>query len=147
MTAVVSSEERRRETLDLGAHEVLTSPLPEEIEPFHLVLEGVGGSSLVESMRHTVAGGTIAFYGTVGGPSQISLADFQRRSSVSIRSHFLDAEPGRRTGEELGRLVALISDGRLRPLIGLSLDWARTPDAIRALSERAVRGKAVLTLG
>jgi NADPH2:quinone reductase len=146
VTAVVSSADRLKEARDLGAHVALTSPLPEDIEPFDHVLEGVGGPSLVESMHNTVAGGTIAFYGTVGGPSEISLADFQRRSSVSIKSHFLDVEPGRRTGKELATLVALIASDRLRPLIGLSLDWSQTPDAIRALIDREVRGKAVLTL-
>ena len=146
VTAVVSSEERKKEARDLGAHAVYTSPLPEDIEPFHLVMEGVGGASLVESMRHTVAGGTIAFYGTVGGPSEIALGDFQRRSSVSIRSHILDAEPGRRSGAELGVLANLIATGKLKPLIGLTLDWTRTPEAIRALTDRQVRGKAVLTL-
>jgi NADPH:quinone reductase len=146
VTALVSSEERLKEARDLGAHVALAAPLPADIELFHLVLEGVGGTSLVDSMRSTVAGGTIAFYGTVGGPSTITLGDFQRRSSVSIRSHILDAEPGRRTGGELATLAALISSGKLRPLIGLSLDWTRTPEAIRALSERQVVGKAVLTL-
>ena len=50
VTAVVSSEERLQEARDLGAQVVMTSPLPEDIEPFDLVLEGVGGASLVESM-------------------------------------------------------------------------------------------------
>lgn len=146
VTAVVSSEQRLEEARDLGAHAVHTSPLPEGIEPFDHIMEGVGGASLVESMRNAVAGATIAFYGTVGGPSEITLADFQRRSSIKIRSHILDAEPGRRTGQELSRLVALVADGRVRPLIGLSLDWTETPAAIRALTQREVRGKAVLTV-
>jgi NADPH:quinone reductase-like Zn-dependent oxidoreductase len=146
VTALVSGEERLQDARELGAHVALSAPLPADIELFHLILEGVGGTSLVDSMRSTVAGGTIALYGTVGGPSTVTLADFQRRSSVSIKSHILDAEPGRRTGEELARLVTLVSDGRVRPLIGLMLDWTKTPDAVRALGDRGVRGKAVLTL-
>jgi NADPH:quinone reductase-like Zn-dependent oxidoreductase len=145
VTALVSSEDRLPEARALGAHVALTA-LPADVELFDHVLEGIGGDSLNESMRSTVAGGTIAFYGTVAGPSTITLADFQRRSSVSIRSHILDAEPGRRTGEELARLVALVAGGQVRPLIGLTLDWTKTPDAIRALAERSVRGKAVLTV-
>lgn len=146
VTAVVSAEARMQEARELGAHAILTHPIPEDVELFHHVLEGEGGDSLVESMRATVPGGTIAFYGTVGGPSTITLADFQRRTSVSIRSHILHAEPGRRTGAELSKLVALVDDGRVRPLIGLKLDWTQTPDALRALTRRAVRGKAVLSL-
>jgi NADPH2:quinone reductase len=146
VTAVVSSADRTKEARDLGAHVVLTSPLPEDIEPFDHVLEGVGGPSLVESIHNTVPGGTIALYGTVGGPAEISLADFQRGPSVSIKSHFLDAEPGRRTGKELSTLASLISRDKLRPLIGLGLDWTQTPEAVRALQNREVRGKAVLTL-
>jgi NADPH:quinone reductase-like Zn-dependent oxidoreductase len=146
VTAVVSGEARLPEARDLGAHVVLTHPLPEDIELFDFVMEGEGGSSLLESMRSTVPGGTIAFYGTVGGPSTITLGDFQRRTSVSIRSHILDQEPGRRTGEELSTLVTMVSDGRIRPMIGLALDWTRTPEAVRALTNREVRGKAVLTV-
>jgi NADPH2:quinone reductase len=145
VTAVVSNEDRVKEARDLGAHTVLIGSLPEEIEPFDFVMEGVGGTSLNDAMRSTVPGGTIAFYGTVGGPSEVMLGDFQRHTSVSIRSHILDQEPGRRTGVELGKLVALVADGRVRPLIGLSLDWTRTPEGIRALTDREVRGKAVLT--
>jgi NADPH:quinone reductase-like Zn-dependent oxidoreductase len=146
VTAIVSSEQRLQEARDLGADVALTA-LPADVDLFHHVMEGIGGDSLNESMRSTVPGGTIALYGTVGGPSTITLADFQRRSSVSIRSHILDAEPGRRTGEELARLVALIADGRMKPLIGLTLNWTKTPEAIRALAGRTVRGKAVLTVG
>jgi NADPH:quinone reductase-like Zn-dependent oxidoreductase len=146
VTAVVSGEARMPEARELGANTVLTHPLPEDIELFDFVMEGEGGSSLNESMRSIVPGGTIAFYGTVGGPSSITLGDFQRRTSVNIRSHILDQEPGRRTGEELSILATMVSDGRIRPLIGLTLDWTRTPEAIRALTNREVRGKAVLTL-
>jgi NADPH:quinone reductase-like Zn-dependent oxidoreductase len=146
VTAVVSSEARMPEARDLGAHAVLTHPLPEDVELFDFVMEGEGGSSLLESMRSTAPGSTIALYGTVGGASTIALGDFQRRTSVNIRSHILDQEPGRRTGAELSSLVTMVSDGRIRPLIGLILDWTRTPEAIRALTDREVRGKAVLTL-
>jgi NADPH2:quinone reductase len=147
VTAVVSSEERIREARDLGAQVALTSPLPDDIEPFDHVLEGVGGPSLAESMHNIIAGGTIVFYGTVGGPSEIALGDFRRRSQIKIESHFMDSVPGARTGKQLGVLADLVSEGKLRPLIGLTLDWTQTPDAVRALRDRTVRGKAVLTLG
>jgi hypothetical protein len=42
-------------------------------------------------------------------------------------------------------MVALIAMGRLKPLIGLNLDWTQTRDVIAALASRSVRGKAVLT--
>jgi len=146
VTAVVSSEQRFEEAQRLGAGAVLTSIDSDDIEPFYLVLEGVGGPMLAEALHHMTPGGTIALYGTVGGRSEIGLADFRRHAGVKITALFLDNEPGSRIGDELGVLAAMISDGSIQPLIGLSLDWTRTPEAIKALAERGVRGKAVLTL-
>jgi NADPH:quinone reductase-like Zn-dependent oxidoreductase len=145
VTALVSSEERVQEARDLGAHSVLTSLEGDHIGPFDLVLEGVGGPVLAESLHHIAPGGTVALYGTVGGRSEIGLADFRRRAGVKITALFLDNPPGSRIGDELGDLAGMIAAGSMRPLIGLELDWRRTPEVIRALADRKVRGKAVLT--
>ncbi len=144
VTALVTSEQRFEEARELGAHVVLTE-LPEDIEPFYLVLEGVGGPGLTESLHHMTRGGTIALYGGVGGKSEIMLGDFRRKAGVKLTALFLDNEPGARIGDELGEMATMIATGSLRPLIGLDLDWTRTPDVIRALTDRNVRGKAILT--
>jgi hypothetical protein len=57
----------------------------------------------------------------------------------------LDNPPDAPIGDELGEMVALIAMGRLKPLIGLNLDWTQTRDVIAALAARNVRGKAVLS--
>jgi NADPH:quinone reductase-like Zn-dependent oxidoreductase len=146
VTAAVSSEARVEEALALGAHTVLTSLDGDDIGPFYLVLEGVGGPMLAAALRHMSPGGMVALYGTVGGRSEIGLADFRRRAGVRIAPLFLDNEPGSRIGDELAVMADMIAAGSLRPLIGLSLDWQRTREAVAALAARDVRGKAVLTL-
>ncbi len=146
VTALVSSEERFEEAEALGAHEVLTSLEDEHIEPFYLVLEGVGGPNLAASLHRMQPGGTIALYGTVGGRSEIALSDFRRRAGVKITALFLDNGPHEAIGVELGEMASMIADGSLKPLIGLNLGWTQTREAIAALSERRVRGKAVLSV-
>ena len=42
--------------------------------------------------------------------------------------------------------MRLVAGGRLHPEIGLQADWHETPDVLVALSERRVRGNAVLTI-
>jgi NADPH:quinone reductase-like Zn-dependent oxidoreductase len=49
-------------------------------------------------------------------------------------------------GEDLAILAGLVADGRLRPRIGLELDWRKTAQAFAALTRREVRGKAVMTI-
>jgi NADPH:quinone reductase-like Zn-dependent oxidoreductase len=145
VTALVSSEERFPEAVDLGAHEVLTTLEGAEVEPFHLILEGVGGVFLAQDLHSVAPGGTIVLYSGAGGPSTISLADFQRKPGVRITGMALDNPPEARIGEELGEMVSLIAVGKLKPLIGLNLDWTQTRDVIGALAARNVRGKAVLS--
>jgi NADPH:quinone reductase-like Zn-dependent oxidoreductase len=44
----------------------------------------------------------------------------------------------------LTRLAALVAEGRLDPHIDLELSWSEAGEAIHALMDRRVAGKAVL---
>jgi NADPH:quinone reductase-like Zn-dependent oxidoreductase len=145
VTAVVSNEARFDEARSLGAHEVLAAWPEQGHEPFDLALEGVGGAGLVSTLHVMKAGGFVALYSSAGGPSELVLGDFRRRAGVRIVPFFLDNPPGWPIGEELGLMARLIGGGKLQPLIGLNRDWQQTPDVIRALAAREVRGKAVLS--
>ncbi len=45
---------------------------------------------------------------------------------------------------DLGRLVALVADGRLDGQVDLEGSWREPEPALRALTERRIAGKAVL---
>ena len=70
---------------------------------------------------------------------------FRSAPGSRITPMFLRNNPGMRIGDELALLASLIGEGKLDPMIGLSLDWTRTPEALASLTDRNVRGKAVLT--
>ncbi|RMI29333.1 zinc-binding dehydrogenase [Nocardia stercoris] len=150
VTALVSGPARVEEARALGAHRVVTTLDGDTLGPFHLVLEGVGGPVLPQAIRRVAAGGHIAWY---GNPSrrgaEITLADFFGYAQ-GWNAHlvgFISPVPEETLGEDLAILVALVSDGRLRPLIGLVRDWTETATAFAAFEDRSARGKFVLTVG
>jgi hypothetical protein len=53
---------------------------------------------------------------------------------------------GASDADDLATLVRLVAGGHLHPELGLVADWRETPDVLIALSERRVRGNAVLTV-
>jgi hypothetical protein len=95
------------------------------------------------------AGGDAAGrYGRVGdNTSEISISDFYRQAWNARIVGFISPVPEETKGEDLAILAGLVADGRLRPRIGLVLDWRKTAEAFAALTRREVRGKAVMTIG
>lgn len=149
VTAQVSGPGRIDEAYALGAHRVVTSLEDETLGPFHLVLDGIGGPLLSQAIRRIAAGGHLAWYGNVGGVAELRLADFFGHAQ-GWNAHivgFISPVPEETLGEDVGILADLVADGRLRPHLGLTLDWERTPEAFEALADRSLRGKAVLTVG
>jgi NADPH:quinone reductase-like Zn-dependent oxidoreductase len=124
---------------------VVTSLADDALGPFHLVLDAVGGPQLAHAVHRMAPGGKLALYGNVGGPAQLTLADFYSQARNAEVIGFISDTERDNFAEDLALLCGLIADGRLRPRIGLRLDWTRTPEALRALTDRKVRGKAVLT--
>lgn len=149
VTAQVSGPGRIEEAYALGAHRVVTSLDDETLGPFHLVLDGIGGPLLAQAIRRMAPGAHLAWYGNVGGPAELRLSDFFGHAQ-GWNAHivgFISPVPEETLGEDLGILADLVADGRLRPHIGRTDDWTRTPEAFAALADRSLRGKAVLTLG
>ncbi|MGF6880578.1 NADPH2:quinone reductase [Nocardia sp. GAS34] len=149
VTAQVSGPGRIQEAYELGAHHVVTDLADESLGPFHLVLDGIGGPLLAQAIRRMAPGGHLAWYGNVGGAAELTLADFFGHAGA-WNAHivgFISPVPEETLGDDVGILAALVADGRLRPRIGLTLDWTRTPEAFEALADRTLRGKAILTIG
>jgi NADPH:quinone reductase len=144
VTALIHSPEDEEEVRGLGAHVVVTSLDDASLGPFELVLEAVGGSVLQDAVHRLAPGGTVAAYGALAGPSQLSFLDFGAAPLGRLVGLF-HAYPQETKGADIGTLAEMVADGRLDPVLGLVRDWEETREVLEALRNGQVNGKAVLT--
>jgi NADPH:quinone reductase len=146
VTAVSSSPERGERLLALGADQVVADVEAAE-GPFELVLESVGGASLTAALSRLAPRGKLIWFGQASreaGALHFSVAASAPFASIEL---FIYWRMGASDADDLATLVRLVAAGHLHPELGLVADWRETPDALIALSERRVRGNAVLTVG
>jgi NADPH:quinone reductase len=147
VTGVSSSPERARGLTDLGADEVIHE-LTAEGPKFDVIVEGVGGASLGAALQRIAADGTIvSFASSDPTPTEFPARAFFRGAPGSrlyglFVFHEIDKRGG--AGLSLSRLAALVAAGELDTQIDLEVGWREAGDAIRALTERQIAGKAVL---
>jgi NADPH:quinone reductase len=115
--------------------------------PYEVVFESVGGASLEAAVARLAPRGTLLWLGQAG--RQPASLDFF--SVVAAAPHasivpFSYWRSGASDADDLAPLVRLVAGGRLHPEIGVQADWHETPEVLVALSERRVRGNAVLTI-
>ncbi|GHJ27876.1 oxidoreductase [Streptomyces hygroscopicus subsp. sporocinereus] len=132
----------------LGAHEVITGP--EEVgEPVHGVLDMVGGPQLVAAYDKLAAHGTLVSVGHVTGqPETFPFGAFygnEGRHNRSIVTFYLLDRPD--IGPDLGWLAERVATGDLDPQITWRGGWDRAEEAVTALLDRRLHGKAVLDIG
>jgi NADPH2:quinone reductase len=147
VTGVSSSPDRARGLKDLGVEEVIAELEPSGPE-FDAIVEGVGGATLGAAMQRVAAWGAIvSFASSDPGPVQFPTRAFFGRAP-GARLHGLFVFPQlrhERTGaRDLARLVELVAEGRLRCPIAHEGSWRAAVEAITALRERRIAGKAVL---
>jgi NADPH:quinone reductase-like Zn-dependent oxidoreductase len=130
----VNRDDQQELADELGAHNVVTDVDREDVGPFELVLEGVGGPVLQASVHRLAPGGTVAAYGTVGGPAQLSLPDF-RNAPLGKVMGFFHAYPQEEKGADLSQLLAFVADGRLKPLISQVRPWTQIQDVLQAMRD------------
>jgi NADPH:quinone reductase-like Zn-dependent oxidoreductase len=147
VTAVSSSPERAKGLTDLGADEIVHVLEPEGGR-FDLVVEGVGGASLSAAIHRVAASGTVVSFARsdetdVTFPTS---ALFREAPGASVVGLYVFPHLTRRGGgaEDLARLARLVADGDLDTQIDHEGSWRDAGDAIRALLDRRIAGKAVL---
>lgn len=146
VTAVSSSPERGERLLALGAAEVVTDVDSAE-GPFEIVFESVGGLSLETALARLAPRGTLLWLGQASRrPASLDFFEVVAASPYAAIVPFSYWRSGASDADDLATLVRLVAGDRLHPEIGLQADWQQTPDALVALSERRVRGNAVLTI-
>ena len=144
VTAVTGGPDRSDGLEELGAAEIVHI-IDDADGWFDLILESAGGSSLERAFQLVAHSGTVVVFGSSSGePSRFSFGDFsQRPSRIEV---FFVYESGRPFGPDLQRLADLVGEGKLHPNVGLEVGWAEADTALRALADRRVNGKAVLTV-
>jgi NADPH:quinone reductase len=147
VTAVSASAERAKGLTELGADEIVHELMPEG-ERFDLVVEGVGGASLSTAIRRVAPYGTVVSFARsdetdVTFPTSALFRDAPGASVVGL---YVFPHLTHRGGaaEDLARLVGLVARGDLDPAIAHEASWREAGDAIRALLDRRIAGKAVL---
>jgi NADPH:quinone reductase len=146
--AHVTGVARRTEGLtDLGADEV-TSEIDLEGPIYEAIIDGVGGPVLGSAIQRVAPGGTIvSFASTVTDPvSYPSRELFARAPRARVYGFYLfgELDHTRSGSADLRRLADLVAEGRLDPQIDLTLSWTDAAQAIEALLDRRLSGKAVL---
>jgi NADPH:quinone reductase len=146
--AHVTGIARRTEGLrELGADEIrpeidLDGPV------YDAVLDGVGGPVLGAAIQRVAPRGTIvSFASTIPEPVSYPARElFARAPGARLYGFyvFAELEHTRSGSTDLRRLADLVADNRLDPQIDLTLSWNDAAEAIDALLDRRVNGKAVL---
>jgi NADPH2:quinone reductase len=147
VTALSASTERARGLSELGADEILTE-LNEEGPLFDAIIEGVGGRTLgIAIQRVSPFGNIVSFSSSDPGPVSFPTRSFFGRApGARLHGLLLWGEIGRSRscGDDLGRLVGMIAAGRLDCSVGHEASWRSAAEAVDALMDRRVAGKAVL---
>ncbi len=148
--AHVTAVARRTDGLaELGADEVLPD-LGTEGPDFDVVLDGVGGGVLGACLQRVAPLGTvISFASTIAEPVSYPARElFARASGAKLIGFYLFSilAHSRSASADLGRLAELVARGRVVPEIDVVRPWDEAGQAIEALMDRRVAGKAVLTV-
>ena len=113
-----------------------------------VVLDSVGGSVFDATMKALAEGGRVVNVGAPAGPrsEQDQSAMEARGQSVQQSGVFNDAAEDAE-GAGWAQLKAWFEDGTIKPIVDRVLPWEEAESAQRLLSERAIFGKIVLTIG
>jgi NADPH:quinone reductase-like Zn-dependent oxidoreductase len=131
----------------LGAHEVVAGPglLGSPVDG---VVDCVGGRQLVESFGRLAPGGTLVAVGHATDepesfPSGAFYGNEGRHERSIVTFYLLDGVP---LGPDLTWLADRVAAGVLDPQITWRGGWDKAGEAVSALLERRLHGKAVLDL-
>jgi NADPH2:quinone reductase len=147
VTGVSASPERARGLVELGVDEVLAELGPSGPE-FDAIVEGVGGATLGAALQRVAPFGTVvSFASSDQAPTQFpTRALFGRAPGARLYGLLLFAELRRDgSGErDLRRLAELVAGGRVDCSVDHEASWRTAAEAIAALLDRRITGKAVL---
>jgi NADPH:quinone reductase-like Zn-dependent oxidoreductase len=147
VTGVSASPARARGLVDLGTDEVIAELEPSGSE-FHAIVEGVGGATLGAAVQRVAPAGTVVSFAS-SDPALVQFPTrefFGRAPGARLYGLFLFAQLHReRSGaRDFGRLAELVAERRLDCSVDFEGSWRTAAEAIAALMDRRIAGKAVL---
>jgi len=131
-------EGKRAKAVELGADQAFESGarLPERVDA---VMETVGAATWDHSLKSLKQGGTVVVSGATGGHQ----AATDLRRVFFLQQRILGSTMG--TRDELERLLRLLADTGVRPVVDSVLPLEQVADGFRRLAQGDVFGKIVLT--
>jgi NADPH:quinone reductase len=147
-TAVVSSPERTAGLPERGVDDVEVG-LEGGGTRFDLILDSVGGPLLAAALSRVAPGGRVVSFGNSSGqPTCFDVAGFYTRHDAALLGYrlFEDLDAHGEGVRHLGTLATLLDAGLLDVPIDVERSWEEGAKVVRALLERRVAGKAVLTV-
>jgi len=128
-----------------GANVTAVSAVTEDVaEGQDVILESAGGASLDQALAKVALGGLILVFGNSSKePSKLDFRDFAGRDRVRVQS-FFSAHYEHLAADNLRTLLGLVAEGRLHVEVGLETPLTEVNDALDALDQRRVSGKAIL---
>ena len=115
-----------------------------------VVYDPVGGDVFDESVRCMAFGGRLLVVGFTSGriPSiSVNMPLIKGFSVVGVRAGEYGRQFPERGRENVEAVEALAQAGKIRPHVGLTVPLKDSVEAFRAMSERRLTGKAVITMG
>jgi NADPH2:quinone reductase len=146
VTAVVGSPERAQGLDRLGADEVIVG-FNHDGPRFDLILESAGGKSLAAALNRINPQGTVVALGNSSGDeTSFNVSQFYSQPGARLYGLMVFDEihlmaSGSR---DLRTLAELVAAGELETEITVEASWREPEDAMRALMDRRLSGKAVL---
>ena len=140
VVASAGSPQRGEGLAALGAAEVVTG-LDGVTQPVYAALDTVGGRTLSQAYALLEAGGCVQSVGMASlEPTSIDFEQARLRGGGRIEAFTV----GDHFGPDLAYLIGLVAAGELDPQVGWRGPWHEAADAMAALMDRKVPGKAVL---
>ncbi|PSK96755.1 NADPH:quinone reductase-like Zn-dependent oxidoreductase [Murinocardiopsis flavida] len=146
---------------ELGADTVIdysSQDFEQVLSDYDLVVDSLGGKNLERSLRVLRPGGKAIgisgppdpeFARTAGLNPLLRLAITALSAGIRRRARKLGVTYEflfmRADGDQLRRISALVDDGELRPEVGRVFPFDQTPQALQALAQGGIRGKAVIS--
>jgi len=145
--AAAGSDEKLEKVRALGADEIINytnQDIGQACKKFtdgkgvDCVLEMVGGNILIQTIDAVSAGGRIAVIGAHGGERvEIDFVDF-------FRKHITVHGAGRSTKAHVSKVLNLMADGRLKPIIHKTFALQDVGEAHRMMESRNFFGRMVI---